>query len=186
MRKCLILVDNSNLFIGGQQLSAEQHDERTGHHHRRHGDHPRLDHHWRLDFEHLLKRLANGREIHHAFMVGSQPEDREGPWDAARECGFEVIVYERDPGRGEKCADTELVVRGTEIIATAAVPMTLVIASGDRDMVPLVEVAHRHGWHVELCAFTNSYSEGGELAQCVDSVRPLDDYVFDVGFRDAA
>jgi uncharacterized LabA/DUF88 family protein len=176
--KCVILVDNSNLFIGGQKLSAERKGQaRNG------GEQP-ADHTWRLSYDNLLSYLANGREVHQAIMVGSESEEHPGPWNAARKNGFEVIVHEREPGRGEKCADTELVVRGMETIATATEPMTLVVASGDRDMVPLVEAAHRHDWDVELCAFTNSYDTAGELAKAVDQVRPLDDEFDRIGFNE--
>jgi uncharacterized LabA/DUF88 family protein len=76
------------------------------------------------------------------------------------------------------------VVRGAEIIATAEEPMTLVVASGDRDMVPLVDAAHRHEWDVELCAFTNSYEPDGDLATTADRVRPLDEAFEKIGFNE--
>ena len=175
MGKCVILVDNSNLFIGGQKLSAQ----RDGH-----GRNGEADHTWRLSYDNLFDYLANGREVQQAIMVGSESEEHPGPWRAARKNGFQVIVHERTPGRGEKCADTELVVRGAELIATAEVPMTLVVASGDRDMVPLIDAAHRHDWDVELCAFTNSYDPEGELAKAADHVRPLDEAFEKIGFNE--
>jgi uncharacterized LabA/DUF88 family protein len=62
--------------------------------------------------------------------------------------------------------------------------MTLVIGSGDRDFVPLVEAAHRHQWDVELCAFRNSFDGEGELARAVDRVRPLDEAFEKIGFNE--
>lgn len=177
--RCVILVDNSNLFIGGQKLSGQR-KRLSGN-----GDgEPPADHTWRLSYDNLFSHLADGRDVHHAVMVGSESEEHPGPWKAARKNGFEVIVHERVPGRGEKCADTELVVRGAEIIATAPEPMTLVIASGDRDFIPLVDAAHRHHWDVELCAFENSFDQGGELAQSVDRVRTLDAVFDKIGFNE--
>jgi hypothetical protein len=175
----VILVDNSNLFIGGQKYSALRNGGgQNGE------EHAPVDHAWRLSYDNLFAFLANGRDVEKAVMVGSESAEHPGPWNAARKNGFEVIVHERVPGHGEKCADTELVVRGTEIIATSAEPMTLVIGSGDRDFVPLVDVAHRHDWDVELCAFQNSYEGGGDLARTVDKVRPLDEAFGTIGFNE--
>ena len=176
MRKCVVLVDNSNLFIGGRQLSAERKGMQ------RKGDLPPIDPDWRMDYDHLLARLADDRPVHTALMVGSQREHQEGPWNAARHSGWEVVVHERSDN-GEKCVDTELVARGAEIIGMADQPMVLVIGSGDRDFVPLVDVAHRHEWEVEMCAFSNSFDSEGELAKTVDRVRPLDDFLGEIGFR---
>ena len=65
-RQCLILVDNSNVFIGGRQLSAE----RKGVRGKNHRDRP-ADPSWRLNFDELIAYLANGREVCSAIMVGS-------------------------------------------------------------------------------------------------------------------
>ena len=184
MRKCVILVDNSNLFIGGQKFSAQRNGgSPNGGSQNGNGQAP-ADHTWRLSYDNLFTFLADGRDVEKAVMVGSESAEHPGPWNAARKNGFEVIVHERTPGHGEKCADTELVVRGTEIIASSAEPMTLVIGSGDRDFVPLVEAAHRHDWDVELCAFKNSFDQEGELAQSVDRVRPLDEAFETIGFNE--
>ncbi|HZT42550.1 MAG TPA: NYN domain-containing protein [Chthonomonadaceae bacterium] len=170
MNSCVILVDNTNLFIGGQQLAASRHHR---HHHSRHQE--EADRSWRLDFKGLYACLARGRQVYKAVMVGSSEPDTHPGWDqAARDAGFEVILHDTNGHHQEKAVDTELVARGTEIICSAPQPMTLVLASGDRDYVPLVDVAHRQGWNVELCAFTDSYPRDGELANAVDRVHPLD------------
>lgn len=179
MRKCVILVDNSNLFIGGQKFSAHRNGAAQN------GDaHAPVDHSWRLSYDNLFSFLAAGRDVEKAVMVGSESAEHPGPWNAARNNGFEVIVHERVAGHGEKCADTELVARGTEIISTGSEPMTLVIGSGDRDFVPLVDVAHRHDWDVELCAFQNSFDPDGDLARAADRVRPLDEAFETIGFKE--
>jgi hypothetical protein len=175
-RKCVVLVDNSNVFIGGRKFSARVKGvtEGDGKH-----DEP-CDPSWRLNFDELLDWLADGRTIHQAIMVGSGRPDMDGIWDPARESGFEVIVYDRRHG-GEKAVDTELVAQGTEIIATAEEPMTLVLASGDLDFLPLMNVAQRHEWQTELCAFSTDFDPRGELANSVDRVRVLDDAFLTIG-----
>jgi uncharacterized LabA/DUF88 family protein len=172
----VILVDNSNIFIGGRKFSARRKGvtEANGR-----DDEPR-DPSWRLDFETLLACLADGRSVHAAVMVGSGNPDLDSVWEPARQSGFEVIVHDRRRG-GEKAVDTELVAQGTEIIATAEQPLVLVLASGDLDFLPLIEVAKRHGWRTELCAFSTDFDPNGELARSVDRVRRLDDCFTQIG-----
>jgi uncharacterized LabA/DUF88 family protein len=173
MPECLILLDNSNIFIEGQKLSAK----RKGVNRVSPTDKDPCDPSWRINFGSLLLHLADGRKIIDAVLVGSRPPQNDGVWEAARVKGFQVIVYERS-GREEKAVDTELVARGTEIICSGGDPKILVIASGDRDFIPLVNVAHRKKWDVEMCAFSSAFSPAGDMAMSVDKVRPLDaDYL---------
>jgi NYN domain len=126
-----------------------------------------------LDF---AVRLS-GRKILDAILVGSRPPRNDGVWEAAKQNGFQVTIFNRSGGE-EKSVDTELVARGTEIICSTSKPQILVIASGDRDFIPLVNVAHRRGWEVEMCAFTSAFSPTGEMATSVERVRALDaDYL---------
>ena len=87
--------------------------------------------------------------------------------------GFEVKTHDRDGNNKEKAVDSELVMQGTRIICTSP-PAVLVIASGDRDFIPLVDVAHEEGWMVEMAAFESTFSRAGEMAMKVDRIRPLD------------
>ena len=180
MDACVILVDNSNVYIEGTKYSARQKGvfKSTPY------DRDPQDPSWRLNFGQLLTYLANGKPIAHAFLVGSRPPPNDSVWESAREGGFEVIVHNRDSNNREKAVDTELVAQGTRLIVKAPNPMTLVIASGDRDFIPLVNVAHAEGWSVEMCAFTSAYSEWGDMATSVDAVRSLDQGFSAIGFHD--
>jgi uncharacterized LabA/DUF88 family protein len=166
--ECVILVDNSNLFIEGQKVSAWRKGQRgTG----VPGDRQPADISWRIDFANLLTKLADGKKIREAILVGSRPPPNDAVWTMAKQSGFTVITHDRDAANKEKAVDTELVAQGTLLIATTA-PATLVIASGDRDFLPLVNVAHKQNWAVEMAAFGPSMSS--QMAVAVDKVRPLD------------
>jgi uncharacterized LabA/DUF88 family protein len=165
--ECVILVDNSNLFIEGQKASAV----RKGITPASLGDRQPSDISWRIDFGRLLQQLANGRHIRAAILVGSRPPPNDDVWGMAKRSGFEVITHDRDAANREKAVDTELVAQGTLLIATTD-PAVLVIASGDRDFLPLVTVAHKRTWTVEITAFSASISS--QLSIAADSVRPLD------------
>ncbi|MBZ5524599.1 MAG: NYN domain-containing protein [Acidobacteriia bacterium] len=170
MDKCVIVVDNSNLFIEGQKHSAAKKGVKK----QNAADRDPCDPSWRIDFGELLMRLAEGRQIHAAILVGSRPPANDSVWKSAQQLGFAVTVHDRDSQHREKAVDTELVAQGTEVICSAPEPMALVIASGDRDFIPLVSVAHRRKWTVEMAAFSSAFGSTGDMATSVDRVRPLE------------
>lgn len=142
---------------------------------------------WRIDFGKLLRKLSRDRKIHAAILVGSRPPANDSVWNAAAAEGFRVTVHDRDAQNREKAVDTELVAQATEIICEApAPPMVLVIASGDRDFIPLVRVAKRRQWRVEMAAFSSAFNPHGEMASSVDCVRALDEHVDDIALTSGA
>ena len=180
MNECVILVDNSNIYIEGTKYSARTKGVLKSPSDSKDPQDPS----WRIDFGGLLSHLASVRIIHGAILVGSRPPPNDGVWKAAEENGFEVVVHGRGANNQEKAVDTELAVQGTMLILGASNPMTLVIASGDRDFMPLVNLAHRQSWSVEMCAFSSAYSDSGEMANSVDVVRPLEEGFSDIGYYD--
>jgi hypothetical protein len=122
---CLILVDNSNIYIEGQKCSAIRKGIGPTHP----GDRQPADISWRIDFSRLLTQLADGRNIRAAFLVGSRPPPNDEVWKMAERGGFKVIVHDRDAANKEKALDTELVVQGTLVIAKTKAPAVLVIGS---------------------------------------------------------
>jgi uncharacterized LabA/DUF88 family protein len=174
---CLILVDNSNVFIEGQKFSARHKgifrtaiDTRDP-----------QDPSWRIDFGRLLTFLAEGRPITAAILVGSRPPKNDSVWAAAEANGFNVIVHDRSYSGQEKAVDTEIVARGTEIICDQSQPGIVVLASGDRDFIPLVHVAQRRNWTVEMCSFSNAFNPSGQMAMTVNRVRQLDSIFEKIG-----
>jgi hypothetical protein len=168
-RKCVVVVDNSNVFIEGRKYSARM----KGKVRRSATELEPRDPSWRLDFGGLLFAVSDGRVVEHAILVGSRPPQNDSVWKAAEDSGFDVTVHDRSVGE-EKAVDTELVAQATERICMTSNPMDLAIVSGDRDFIPLVNVAHRHKWFVEMWAFTNAFNVAGQMATSVDKVQPLD------------
>jgi len=173
---CVILVDNSNVFIEGQKHSAKIKKIKN-----ENSDKEICDPSWRISFGNLLNVVAEGQQILQAILVGSRPPKNDEIWGVAKNKGFDVIVYDRNYKNQEKSVDTELVARGTEIICTNPEPGILKILSGDSDFIPLVNVAHRRNWEVEMWAFKNSFNPQGAMAQTVDKIKPLDDYFNEIG-----
>jgi uncharacterized LabA/DUF88 family protein len=167
MNECLILVDNSNIFIGGQVFSAKKRKL------------PYVqDYTWRIDFGALLREVANGHTIIKALLVGSTPPPNDSLWNAAKHSGFEVKTYERSPS-GEKAVDTELLASGLKVIYKHPRPAVLKLLSGDRDFIPLIRNAYEEGWKTELWGFSDDISN--ELQQMVNRVVLLDDFFDKIG-----
>lgn len=177
--KIVIVIDNSNVFIEGQKFSAKK----KGIVKQNAFDRDPQDPSWRIDFGNLITAIADGRTVHHAILVGSRPPQNDTVWTAAQNSGLQVTVHDRNSHNEEKAVDTELVAQGTEIICTTPEPMNLAILSGDRDFIPLVSVAQRRKWRVEMWAFKNAYRDDGQMAMTVDQIRPLDDVFDQIGIN---
>lgn len=167
MEECVIIVDNSNIWIEGKKYSARQKGVETG-------DDPS----WRIDFGKLLTVVAEGQKINKAILVGSRPPVNDSLWNAMEKHGLRVIVQDRNYVGKEKAVDTELVAQGIEIICTTGYPCTLKLLSGDSDFIPLIKRASERHWETEMWAFSNAFNEYGEMAQSVGKCKPLDK-VFD-------
>ena len=115
---CLILVDNSNIYIEGQKCSAFRKGMVPTHPDARQP----ADISWRIDFARLLTQLADNRPIREAFLVGSRPPPNDEVWRLAERGGFKVITHERDSANKEKAVDTELVAKELFVIATTPNP----------------------------------------------------------------
>lgn len=172
MDECVIIVDNSNIWIEGKKYSAKLKGVTSDT-----GDKNIDDPSWRIDFGNLLSTISEGNNIKQAILVGSRPPVSDSIWNAAKEKGFSVTVHDRNLAGKEKAVDTELVAQGTEIICTTEACI-LKLLSGDRDFIPLINIATKRGWETEMWAFTNAFKKNGQMAQTVTRIKPLDD-VFD-------
>ena len=178
MPKCLIMLDNSNVFIEGKKLSAKRKGVQ------REARNPRdpQDPSWRVDFGALLAFMADGREILDAILVGSKPPQNDSVWTSAEQQGFKVLTYEKAFSGQEKEVDTEIATQAAEIILlNKDEPGVLVLGSGDRDFLPTVRCAHRWKWEVEMCAFSSAFNPHGDIAMAVEKIRPFDAVFDDIG-----
>lgn len=175
MNECVIIVDNSNIWIEGMKYSAKKKglvsiDGKEA-----------CDFTWRIDFGKLLSQVADGKKIRKAILVGSEPPKNDSLWNIVKRSGFEVTVHDRNAENKEKAVDTELVAQGVELICTTP-PAVLKILSGDSDFLPLVQTAARRGWETEMWAFHSSYRVVGSVATSVDRIQPLDVLFDEIGY----
>lgn len=173
MDECVIIVDNSNIWIEGMKLSAAQKGMSAG----PDGKEP-CDFSWRIDFGKLLNLVAEGKKIQKAILVGSRPPKDDSLWNAAKRKGFEVKVEDRNSQNREKAVDTALVATGVKLIYTTP-PAALKILSGDTDFKPLIEHANDANWETEIWAFSSALSSGNLLSM-VNRVEPLDSHISEI------
>lgn len=167
-----IFVDNSNVWIEGQRVSAVKRKMARDLTHAMNAQ--IFDASWRMDFGMLLN-LSSGYDkaaIGRAVLYGSKPPDTDTLWEAARLQGFEVVAYDRVHGH-EKKIDTGI---ATEM-ASAPLDYGLdpkrdrfVLVGGDRDFVPPVLKLKSWGYEVTV-AFWDHASR--ELVEATTNFRSL-------------
>ena len=173
MEDCIIIVDNSNIWIEGMKYSAKlKRMPKTP------DGKDACDFSWRIDFGKLLNVVSEGKSIRKAILVGSRPPKNDSLWNAAKSKGFEVIVQNRNAKNKEKAVDTSLVAVGTRLICTTK-PAVLKILSGDSDFMPLIDVANDLGWETEMWAFSSALSTGS-MATSVSKIEPLDSHLNEI------
>lgn len=170
MDECVIIVDNSNIWIEGMKYSAKIKGLPNG----PDGQEP-CDYSWRIDFGKLLGLVAEGKKIRKAILVGSRPPKNDSLWQAAKRNGFDVIVNDRNSQNKEKSVDTKLVALGAKILYTTE-PATLKVLSGDSDFVPLLELAEENDWESEIWAFSNALGSVNLLG-VANRVESLDSHI---------
>lgn len=151
-----IYVDNSNVWIEGQRVSAVRkgidgistlaESFRDG----------VVDGSWRFNFG-KLKYFAGGDEVAMARLYGSRPPASDALWDRARRCGFDVKVFDRSFGK-EKRVDTQMVADVMEDLYERIDPKSdvVVIVAGDQDHMPVLEKAKAKGVRVEVVFWSHA------------------------------
>lgn len=90
MRRLLVFLDDSNLWIGGKQLSAMSLADMTK---------GQADKRYRIDFGRLIEHVQykNGQMGNHfdeicGFLYGSWPPENDSMWKSAKKKGFKVFL----------------------------------------------------------------------------------------------
>lgn len=157
----LIYMDNSNVFIEGQRVSAiakgmvmNVYDSIN---------HKVLDGSYRLDFGKLYHFLTGGNpdNVKRAILFGSRPPENDSVWNAPKRAGFEVELEDRNAANKEKKIDTGIVTRmvedSYELADKSADTITLV--AGDGDYVPTVRRLKERGFKVEVAFWEHASAE---------------------------
>ncbi len=179
MNRVFIYWDNSNIFIGAQQVAVE-----------REGDAARYR--VRIHFRNMLELARSGREIEHAIAVGSIPPELRHVWNRLENEGITVQLLERGTLQGrEQGVDQTL---QTAMLRDAfdynGDPGIVVMLTGDGsgfdDGVGFhadLERMRKRDWRIEVLSWRHSCKRRmREWAQRHGTFIPLDDFYDSVTF----
>ena len=146
-----IYVDNSNIWIGAQNLpcKVKKFEKHVS------------DHRVRIDFGKLTHVIAKERSVGEVTLYGSKPPDRDSVWKKARKNGWKVVIKERSFCTGkEKEVDVQFTTDAVSKACSTAPNKrsTIVFVTGDADMYPAVEEITKNGWKVEIYIWNHTLS----------------------------
>lgn len=168
-----IYVDNSNVFIEGQRVSAvktgvaldiwDAINNRI------------LDFGYRMSFGKLYSFVAGAdpKETARAMLFGSRPPANDAIWDMAKRAGFEVVTHDRNAANKEKKIDTGIVAALTRDAYRNAKPGDVfTIVSGDSDYVPAIEQLVADGFQVDVVFWEHAARELRDVCSNFVSLHP--------------
>ncbi|HVB82544.1 MAG TPA: NYN domain-containing protein [Candidatus Binataceae bacterium] len=155
-----IYVDNSNVFIEGQRVSAvskgmaldiyDAMNNRV------------LDFSYKMSFGKLYEFVAgtDRKQIARAMLFGSRPPPNDAIWNMAKKAGFEVIVHDRNVANKEKKIDTGIVAAMSRDAYRNAKPDDVfTIVAGDKDYMPAVEQMRADEFRVDVVFWEHAATE---------------------------
>lgn len=157
--KNYIYVDNSNIFIEGQRVSAVARGMARNIFEASRQE--IVDRDWNIDYGKLYSIVCgNPQEIGAARLWGSPPP-KDTFWGMVKSYGFDVTTYEKGAGGGEKKVDVAIAHRMTKDAYTLIDKGSsgLVLVSGDKDFVPVVEDLTSEGFVVVVAFWSHAASE---------------------------
>lgn len=171
-----VYVDNSNVWIEGQRLSAVHKGlaksipdaNESG----------IVDNDWRYDFGRLYDLICPaGTPVGRSILIGSKPPPSDSVWERARSDGFEVEVYQRSAS-GEKRVDTSIVrymLEDSYEHMDAERGDVAVLVSGDQDYVPSIESLKSRGIGTRVVFW--EHATNATLRSIADRFVPLDPHL---------
>lgn len=170
---CYVFVNNSNLWIPGQKVSAKKLEDTN------------MDNRYRIDHGKLLNMLTRSRINLGAHLYGSRPPPNDSVWKAVREKNFEVEIFDRSESTGrEKEPNSAMATQITMTVHTLDPKekenVIIVIVTGDRNLKPPIEGALKAQIPVELWSWEDSMArEFKILANTYDhfTVKFLDEVI---------
>lgn len=162
--KEILIIDNSNVYVGMRKQEYPFHKERF--------DYPKF----------ASQHLQDGNSTE-KIIVGSRKFEGEGDgfWNMLRSKGFNTKIFERT--YGEKEVDTEIIALGLDAIRDKE-PGRFILMSGDKDMGPLIGRAHDAGWKTEIWTWRSHISSEYAYSEIIDKVNYLDDYADELVFHE--
>ena len=170
-----IYVDNSNVFIEGQRVSAVRKGMALDIFQAMENN--IIDHSYRISFGKLYQFIAgtDRKETARAMLFGSRPPNNDIIWNMARQAGFEVITYDRNIRNKEKKIDTGIVTQMIRDAYKNAEPRDIfTLVSGDSDYVPTIQALVEDGFQVDVVFWSHAAKE---IRDVCSNFIPLDEHL---------
>ena len=175
-----VYVDNSNLFIEGQRVSAVRRGlARNIFEAMNNGI---LDFEWNLDYGRLYEMVCGDKaDVAGARLWGSPPPG-DSFWGMVKRKGWDVQIYDRNVAGKEKKVDTAITYRMAKDAYTVVdrKMSELTLVAGDKDYAPAVEDLVKEGFRLTV-AFWGQAAK--ELRDVASEFFELDRFVDIVGRR---
>ena len=179
MSKVFIYWDNSNIFIGAQQVAVDREGEGVRH---------RL----RIHFRNLLVLAHAEREVEHAIAVGSVPPELRHVWNRLENEGVAVQLLERGSLGGreqgvDQALQTAMLRDGFDYNGSPGVAVMLTgDGAGFADGVGFhadLERMRQRGWRIEVLSWRHSCNRRmREWVEANGTFVALDDFYDSVTF----
>lgn len=144
---CYVFVDDSNLWVSGQKALGKKLLD------------AHIDSRYRVDLGRFLQLVTKGSNISKAFLYGSIPPLIDSVWKAASK-NFIVNIFRRSV-RGKVKEIHGAMAR--DIMKTLHTKVkenvTYIIATGDRNLKPVIEEVLDNGVHVDLWSWEHAMAQ---------------------------
>lgn len=175
-----IYVDNSNIFIEGQRVSAVKRGMAANIYEAM--NRGILDFAWNIDYGRLYEIVCGDRQDVGTARLWGSPPPGDSFWEMVKRKGWEVQIYDRNVAGKEKKVDTAIAFHIAKDAYTkidrSANEITLV--AGDKDYSPAVEGLVKDGFNVCVAFWGHAAKE---LRDVATSVFNLDPHIDIVGIR---
>jgi len=177
-----VYVDNSNVWIEGQRLSAVKKGLARN---AREAMERKVVAPWSYDFGRLYELACPaGRKIGRSILFGSRPPANDSLWQRAKDGGFQVTALDRNAANKEKKVDTSLTQMINDDFIDHMKPARgdmIVLVAGDGDFVPTIVSLRRRGIRVRVVFWRHATSH--ELRDAADEFVELDPYFNDLSLQ---
>jgi uncharacterized LabA/DUF88 family protein len=176
--KVFTYVDNSNIYIEGSRVSAVRRGMAQNIYDAMNNG--IVDYSWNIDYGRLHEFLCgtNQAEIGAARLWGSPPPS-DSFWEMVKQKGFTVETFEKSASGKEKKVDVAIAHRMTKDAYTCIDKSgdELVLVSGDKDFVPVVEDLIKEGYTVVVAFWEHAAQELKDSATRYLSLNPYFDLI---------
>ena len=170
--KNYIYVDNSNVFIEGQRVSAVARGMATNIFEAMNAR--IVDHDWNIDYGRLYATVCGKPEEIGAANLWGSPPPGDTFWRMVESCGFHVVTFPKSVEGKEKKVDVAIAHRMTKDAYTVInkASSALVLVSGDKDFVPVVEDLTSEGFVVVVAFWAHAADELKKVATAFFDLNP--------------